>query len=139
MRTLAAFAIAMVLASAASGSERRYFPDSAKYACLDATKAAESYIAALSSTNKGVVESALAHVAMIKLTMPDCEMRSVKASVTAIERNGMTAEVRYKAWVVRTLMEKPDLFAGLAKAGYEEPDELFGTLASKMAEHYAAN
>jgi hypothetical protein len=36
-------------------------------------------------------------------------------------------------------MEKPELFAGIAKAGYEEPDELFGELASKMAEYYAAH
>jgi hypothetical protein len=66
-------------------------------------------------------------------------MRSVKANVTAIESNGVTEEARYKAWVVRTLMEKPELFDGIAKAGYEEPDELFGALASKMAEYYAAH
>jgi hypothetical protein len=139
MRTLATVTIAMMIASAASAAERSYFSDSATYACVGATKAGESYMSALSSTNTGVVESALAHVAMIKLTMPDCEMRSVKASVTAIESKGTTEEVRYKAWVVRTLMDNPDLFVGIAKAGYEEPDALFAALASTMAEYYAAN
>ena len=96
-------------------------------------------MSALSSTNSGVVESALAHVAMVKLTMPDCEMKSVKAGVTAIERKGATEELRYKAWVVRTLIDNPNLFAGTAKAGYEGPDALFAALASRLAEYYAAN
>lgn len=139
MRTFAAVSIAIVIASPARASENQYFSDSATYACIGATRAAESYIPALSSPNNGVVESALAHVAMITLTVPGCAMRSVKANVTAIESNGVTEEVRYKAWVVRTLMEKPELFDGIAKAGYEEPDELFGALASKMAEYYAAH
>jgi hypothetical protein len=139
MRTLAAVTLAMMISSPASASEHLYFPDSATYASFGAAKAADSYMSALSSTNKGVVESALAHVAMITLTMPGCEMRSVKARVTAIECKGATEEVRYKAWVVRTLMEKPELFVGIAKAGYEEPDALFAALASKMAEYYAAN
>ena len=30
-------------------------------------------------------------------------------------------------------------FAGVAKAGYVEPDALFGALAGRLAEHYAAN
>ena len=106
MRTIAAVTIAMMMASAASASEHNYFSDSATYACVSATKAAESYISALSSTNRGIVESTLAHVAMIKLTMPGCEMRSVEARVAAIESKGVTEEVRYQTWVVRTLMDK---------------------------------
>jgi len=139
MRTFAAVSIAIMIASPARASEKQYFSDSATYACIGAARAAGSYIPALSSANSGVVESALAHVAMITLTMPGCAMRSVKANVRAIERNGATEEVRYKAWVVRTLMEKPELFAGVAKAGYDEPDALFGALAGKLAEYYAAN
>jgi hypothetical protein len=139
MRTFAAVSIAVMIASPARASEKQYFSDSVSYACIGAERAAGSYITALSSANNGVVESALAHVAMITLTMPGCAMRPVKATVAAIERNGATSEVRYKAWVVRTLMEKPELFAGVAKAGYVEPDALFGALAGRLAEHYAAN
>jgi hypothetical protein len=139
MRILAAATVAMMIASGASASERSYFSDSTGCARLGGTKAAESYLAALSSTNTGVVESALAHVAMIKLTVPGCEMKSVKGSVTAIESNGATEEVRYKAWVVKTLMDNPELFVGVAKAGYDEPDALFAALASRMAGHFAAN
>jgi hypothetical protein len=138
MRTFAAVAIAMMIASPASASEHNYFSDSATYASPGASKAAESYTSALSSGNTGVVESALAHVAMITLRVPDCVMISVKAKVASIEMRGMTEEVRYKAWVVRTLMDNPKLFVGIAKAGYEEPDALFAALASKLAEYYAA-
>jgi len=139
MRALAAVTLAMLAASPAGASERHYFSDSAACACLGATKAAEAYMPALSSPNTGVVESALAHVAMITLTMPDCELRSVKARVKAIERKGVTAEVRYKAWVVRTLMDNPKLFVGIAKTGYEGPDALFAALAGTMAAYTAAN
>jgi hypothetical protein len=139
MKTLAAVAIAMMIVSTSSASDRNCFSDSATYARFGAAKAAEFYVPALSSSNEGVVESALAHLAMIKLNMPGCELRSVKAGVRAIERKGMSAEVRYKAWVVRTLMERPELFEGIARSGYDGPDELFGALASRMAEYYAAH
>jgi hypothetical protein len=139
MRTSLFVAIALMIGPAARATGHNYFSDSASYARRGATKAAESYLSALSSTNNGVVESALAHVAMIKLTKPDCEMGSVKACVSSIERKGSTEEVRYKAWVVKTLMDNPELFAGIAKAGYKEPDALFAALASKIAEYHAAN
>ena len=139
MRALAAVTMAMLLASAASASERLYFSDSAACACLGATKAAESYLSALSSPNRGVVESALAHVAMITLTMPDCALRSVEEKVKAIESKGVTAELRYKAWVVRMLMDNPKLFVGIVKTGYEGPDALFAALEGRMAAYYAAN
>lgn len=139
MRALAAVTIAMMIASASRASGQNYFSDSTTYASVGAINAAEAYKSALSSSNKGVVESALAHVAMIKLTVPDCEMRSVKASITTIETKGATEEMRYKAWVVRALMDNSKLFVGIKKAGYDEPDALFGALSSKMAEYYRAN
>ena len=138
MRISAAVTVAMMIASPAIASGHSYFSDSATYARAGATKSAGAYVPALASTNKGVVESALAHVAMIALTMPQCDLSSAKASVKAIESRGATAELRYKAWVVRMLMENPGLFAALPKAGYGEPDELFATLAGRLAEYHAS-
>ena len=138
MRTITAVTIAMMIASAASASERHFFSDSATYVHVGASRAAGFYAAALASSNPGVVESALAHVAMIALTMPDSDMSAARACVAAIERKAPTRETRYKAWVVRSLMDNPKLFAGMAKAGYEDPDALFAALAGRMAEYYAA-
>jgi hypothetical protein len=137
MRTLTAVTMAMMITSAATAAEGRYFSDSATYVRVGASNAARAYSAALASTNTGVVESALAHVAMIALTMPDSNMSTVKPRVAAIETRGFTKEVRYKAWVVRSLMDNPKLFAGMARSGYGDADALFAALAGRMAEHYA--
>ena len=139
MKTLAAVAVAVMIASAANAQVQNYFSDSARYACVRAMKAAEAYTPALSSPNDGVVESALAHVAMIKLTMPDCELNAVKGVISRIESKGTTEELRYKAWIVRMLMDNPMMFGDVARAGYEDPDALFAALASKMAAHYTSN
>lgn len=138
MKALAAVAVAMMITSAANATGRSYFSDSARYACVGAAKAAQAFKPALSSPNQGVVESALAHVAMIKLTIPECELRSVSAIISGIEVRGMTEELRYKAWIVRMLMDNPRMFGDVAKAGYEDPDALFAALASSLAAHYAA-
>jgi uncharacterized membrane protein len=138
MRTLAAVTIALMIASPSRASDRTYFSDSAKYASVGAMNAAGTYVAALSSTNSGVVESALAHVAMIRLTMPHCEMGSVRSTVATIERNGVTQELRYKAWVVGMLLDNSEVFAGSAHTGYEDPDALFAALAASLAEYYSA-
>ena len=139
MKTTAILALAMMMAPAASASGHTYFPDSARYARANPAKTAGSYNAALRSANAGVVESALAHVAMIKLTMPGCDIRPVAEAVSAVERRGASKELRYKAWIVRTLLDKPELFAGIAKTGYPEPDALFGALEVRMAEFTSAN
>jgi len=138
MRTLAAVTAAVMIASTATASEHSYFSDSAAYACAGAAKSAGAYRSALASKNTGVVESALAQVAMFRLNMPECEMGQAKANVRAVESRGATPELRYKAWVVRTLMENPGLFAAVPKSGYAEPDALFAALAGTLAEHYAA-
>ncbi len=137
MRTIAAVTIAMMITSTAAASGRRCFSDSAAYAGIGAAKVAAAYTTALASTNRGIVESALAHVAMIALTIPDADMSSAKARVAEIEAKGGTEEVRYKAWVVRMSMENPNLFTGMARTGYEDPDALFAAMASRLAEYYA--
>lgn len=139
MKTPAVLALAILIAPAASAAGHTYFPDSARYAGANAAKAAGSYTSALRSANTGVVESAIAHVAMIKLTIPECDMTPVKGTIAAVEWRGSTRELRYKAWVVRTLLDNPELFAGIAKTGYTEPDALFGALEARMAEYYSAN
>ena len=139
MKTPAVLALAILIAPAASAAGHTYFPNSARYACSNAAKAAGLYIPALRSGNTGVVESALAHVAMIKLTIPACDMAPVKGTITAVERRGSTRELRYKAWIVRTLIDNPEEFAGVATTGYTEPDALFGALEVRMAEYCSAN
>jgi hypothetical protein len=138
MKTFTALTILIMMTSAAVAGERDYFSDSSRYARLGAANGAGSYLRALSSANRGVVESALAHVAMIILTMPDCGMTEITTVVAAIERKGSTKEVRYKAWVVKELMDNPGMFAGIAKERYAEPDALFAALEGRMAEYCAA-
>jgi|GEM_PF-3065912 len=137
MKTLAVLTLGMMMAPAAGASGHTYFPDSATFACVNATNAAGSYRSALASKNIGVVESALAHVAMIALTVPACDVTKIEEAVAAIERRGSTEEIRYKAWLVRQLMDNREMFAGGTRGDYDGPDALFAALTGRMALHYA--
>ncbi len=114
--------------------ERAYFPDvltiqSANYALLE-----KKYADCLNSENDGVVESALAHVAMFKLMYPVKELATLKRAVEQVAARHDSKEIRYKAYLVSSLYENPKQFVNEARTSYANPDELFGALASRMNE-----
>ena len=122
----------------ASTPERSYFADAAEYQCINATKAADKYLACLSSENEGVVESALAHVAMMKVMVPACDYKALKTKVDEIVRSRASAETRYKAFLTKTVLEEPGMFDGMARGRYSDADGFFGAVASRMRDTFAS-
>lgn len=112
--------------------ETRYFSDVVSIHTTDLEKAEMRYAACLSTGNDGVVESALAHVAMLKLMYPVKDFKTVMQKVKSIEETASSAELRYKAYLVRTLFSNPKQFAADARTSYDSPDDLFGTLANRL-------
>lgn len=97
------------------------------------SKAEKQYFSCLKSVNDGVVESALAHVAMLKLMNPDRDFASVAPVVDMVAGKNSSPEIRYKAYLVSNVLRNPELFSGDTRTDYESPDELFSVLASRMS------
>lgn len=132
----AAVVVALMMAGAVyageSSTERSYFANAAMYQSVNTAKAERGYLGCLHSRHEGVTESALAHVAMMKLAVPQGEFKALKAGVTEVARKAANPELRYKAWLTASVLENPELFGGIARGEFNSADELFGALASRL-------
>jgi hypothetical protein len=114
-------------------SERAYFAKGGDSRSINAAKTEQSYLSCLRTGNDGVIESALAHVAMIKLVIPWNESKATMEKVGEIARTATSPEIRYKAFLTKAVLEDPRMFSGIASSGCNTPDELFSLLASRLA------
>jgi hypothetical protein len=95
-------------------------------------QAARNYKSCLEATNPGVVESALAHVAKMKLLFPKITCRELKERIEYLSAHGQTPSIRYKASLTAILFDNPGMFVQEGWADFREGSELFGALASKF-------
>ena len=139
----AAFALAMMVAVTASNAqsmaaEQGYFADATKFEPALIGQAEKGYIDCLKSDNDGVVESALAHVAMIKLALPARGFKEVELQIARLVKNAATPELRYKAYVTLVVMQHPEIFGSVAQGDYRGSDELFGAMSSRLCNYTSA-
>lgn len=106
---------------------------------VDFVRAEKAYTVCLQSENIGVVESGLAHIAMMKLTRPEKEFKKVQRQVEIVAAEYPSLEIRYKAYLVSTLLSAPGLFTEEGNAAYASPDEVFEALAIRMQRMIAGN
>lgn len=141
MKTYAAVVATLLLAATANSqiTNVKYFADEARYNSPNALRAERSYVVCLGSENDGVIESALAHVTMMKLMNAIDENKTLRTKVAMLARTASSAELRYKAFLTKSVLENPAMFKNLSTTSYDTPDELFGAVASRMSEYYAAN
>jgi len=109
-----------------------YFSEPARYGDAERSKAERGYLHCLEATNDGVVESALAHVAMMKLAVPAGGLEMIESRVREISRTSPSPELRYKAFLTDMVLTHPETFAALVTTGFETPDALFGALAGRL-------
>lgn len=139
MKTYAAVIATLLLAATVSAQTdaKKYFADESVYKSFNAAHVEQRYLACLSTDNDGVVESALAHVGMMRLMKASDVNEAVLAKVAALERSATSQELRYKAFLTKALLEDPRMFDRIATTEYESADEFFGAIASRMSEYFA--
>ena len=91
--------IAATMSAQGANTEQGYFANVARHNDVSAINAGQRYLSCLQSNNEGVVESALAHVAMMKLAVPGGKYDALKTKVSQIARRAATPELRYKAFL----------------------------------------
>ena len=139
MKAAAVVAMMMVTVTVqAQNVSAAYFGDPGRYEQIGTRKMERAYRVALKSENEGVVESALAHVAMMKLLLPAANHDAVKEQVVRVARSAAAPELRYKAHLTCMVLDRPEMFREMPRKGYATADELFGSVASTLAMYYAA-
>jgi len=111
---------------------RAYLSAASSYQRVYVEKAVRNYKSCLDVANAGVVESALAHVAKLKLVFPKINCRELEERIEYLSTHGQTPAIRYKACLTAMLFDNPDKFAQEAQVEYKDSNELFGALASKF-------
>ena len=109
-----------------------YFSDVVSCQAADLKKAEKNYLACLDSPNDGVLESGLAHIAMMKIFFPASAFPTLEQKVAELSVAGRTPTIRYKAYLTSAVFENPTAFALVAMAGYEDGEQLFKSLAAQM-------
>ncbi len=130
----AALAIGMTAAAMAQHNGRSYISDIKNYTTQKIDKAAKNYMTSLNMDNDGVVESALAQVAALKLVAPAMEFPALREKVAGLVTSGRTPTVRYKASLALMVFENPEMFREVRDSQYEDSDQFFITLAQRIQE-----
>ncbi len=141
MKTYKAIAAALAVASLPalgqpatnrqSGTDG-YFCRAESYKTIDLSKANRNYARCLRSDNDGIVESALAHVAYMRLVLPGADLRDVRKTVESIANSDRTPVVRYKAYLASMVFVSPDLFRQAPDIPFANGDEFFAAVDYRL-------
>jgi hypothetical protein len=132
MKTTALLFAAALMLTTARAQEAPYFAAAESHRNSDPDRAIRSYCEGLDSRNEGVAVSALAHIGRLQLYFPDRRFPEMAGLVSHLSATGSTPELRYRAYLICTLMASPALFAEEGRKDFRTPDELFTALAQRM-------
>jgi hypothetical protein len=111
---------------------RPYFSDSASHARIDVARAASKYKPCLTCGNEGAVESALAHVAWMKIMRPDADLNEMREILDQLSVAGSTPDIRYKAYLTFLIFDHPAMFAQLRNGVYSSSDDFYAAVAKTL-------
>jgi hypothetical protein len=141
MKTLGTIAIGLLAAANLVSAQanrpdspavRPYFASVALYQTVDVEKLQAAILASLGSENFGVIESALAHAAHLRIARPDIDMSDIRKVAMALAADGPTAVIRYRAHLVGQVCCDPATFASALDGVYSSGDEFFVNLGSRL-------
>jgi hypothetical protein len=113
-------------------NEKAYFGGVANGPGATIESITKNYGVCLRSSTEGVVQSALAHVAYMKLTRPDLDLTGLEVEINRLAVFGPTQEVRINAHLVSLVFDSPKVFKALDLAGIDSPNTLFAAIAGRV-------
>ncbi len=137
MKAVAMFAAAMVLMTAPAmqaqeKNDGKFFSDPDAYKTANIPVVLKAFESCLASENEGVQESAMAHLAMLKLVLPATDAAAITHRLEEMATAANEPGVRYKAYITSQVYRSPELFAGEGGETYNNGDELFTVLAGRL-------
>ncbi len=137
MKAYTMVAAGLLLASATAMGQSnqprsQYFASLSSHSEQYVQQAIEHYVPLLSSTNDGVVESAIAHLTYLRMGMPERDFKEARSIMNKLSESGRTTVIRYKAYLSTIVFESPELFAQGVSAAPTESDEFFNDIAATV-------
>ncbi|MCK5573494.1 MAG: hypothetical protein KAJ12_12070 [Bacteroidetes bacterium] len=129
---LVAGATAHAGGKAEHAAARPYFSDSASHARADMARAVGKYKPCLECGHSGVIESALAHLAWMKIMRPEADLSAMRESLDQLSVAGATPAIRYKAYLTFLVVDDPSMFAEIRNGMYNGSDELFAAISKTL-------
>jgi hypothetical protein len=112
--------------------EYAYFSNPSAYTAIDPVNVEKAYVAALQIENQGVIESALAQVAWMRLMLPEEPLTDLRAEVSRLAASSESPAVRIQAYLAGLVFDHPEMFRNAALAKPKDPAALFGTFAGQL-------
>lgn len=131
-KQMVALTIATALMATTALAQSAYFSSPERHHSANLDKAAQQYARCLESCNTGVVESALAHVVLMKLYVPEKEFDGVREKIGSLSVNGCNPTIRYKAYLASLVYDDPELFAQERGQSFSDPEALFNSVSNRL-------
>ena len=125
-------AVLALLAVGYVNAQEPYFSDSKSYHQANLDKVSKHFLECLSSTNEGVLESALAHIGRMKLYRPEYRNNSLEAKVQLLAMEGPSSRIRYRAYLISNVLRNPSAFSIIAQTEFAGADELYTAIAGRL-------
>ncbi len=109
-----------------------YFGSTSSYKTPYLEQAARNYALALKSSNDGVVESAIAFSAYLRISSPALDLQEIRKSISDLSENGRTPVIRYKAYLATVVFDGPEVFESSLGGRYNDSDQFFTAVASQV-------
>jgi hypothetical protein len=137
MKAVTVVAAALVFFSATSmqgqsKENKSYFSDPTAYRNANITNALKAFESCLATDNAGVQESAMAHLAMLKMVVPAVDAGTITRRLEEMATSAPAPSTRFKAYIVSQVYSNPELFANERGTKYNDGDELFNALAARL-------
>ncbi len=137
MKAVAMFAAAMVFMTAPAmqaqdKDDGKYFSEPAVYKSANIPAALKAFESCLTTENEGVQESAMAHLAMLKLVIPSVDAAEITHRLEWISTTAAAPGTRFKAYITSQVFRNPELFTKERDSNYQNGEELFNALAARL-------
>ena len=103
------------------------------------TRGVKSYTKSLKSDNVGIVESAVFHIAKLKLLFPEEATGAALAELENLSESGASESIRFKAYLATQVLEFPENFSTLEKKNYKDAEAFFLMISTELQKKLLVN
>jgi hypothetical protein len=126
-------ALTMLTAANFLQAQTLYYPELQNYSATQKDRLDKAYANALKYSNEGVVRTALAIAAILKMDLPAEEFPGIRKEVQYLTAHGATPMIRYRACLVEAVFYGPEMFKEVPVRQYSDPDAFFNAFVERMA------
>ncbi|HLP14870.1 MAG TPA: hypothetical protein VK470_01355 [Bacteroidota bacterium] len=122
----------MIFATATFSQAQIVQSEQTKFSAADKHRIEQSLVRALSTPNNGVVNSALAIAAKLKLDHPTENFSNIMQEVSYLAEHSKVPMIRYRASLTEAVYNNPVSFKQIAAHQSNDQDTLFTALDDQM-------